>query len=100
MFDLLNIFLDEEIVLKGSYDYKLKSVGRALHSLGYITKNWDAKSNVQDGFLAAQEAKNIYSSFHTRLQRNNRLSDLLFYNRVDTEILSEFINFLKLYSQH
>jgi hypothetical protein len=100
MFDLLNIFLDEEIVLKGSYDYKLKSVGRALHSLGYITKNWDEKSNVQDGFLAAQEAKNIYSSFHTRLQRNNRLSDLLLYNRVDTEILSEFINFLKLYSQH
>lgn len=91
--DVLDMFKGEEIVVAGALDYKLKSIAKALHRLGKISTSWE--DTLQSGYAATQLAQHVYAARRTRQQHEDALADIRKYNRVDTQVLVEIVQFLQ-----
>jgi hypothetical protein len=57
--DILKIFKDEPIAVKGCLKYGLKNIGTAMYNLGYIKTVWD-KNDCNNGKLAMLNARKCY----------------------------------------
>lgn len=89
--DMYNIFTSEPIVVKGSLDFKLKNIGKAMFSHGLINTAWN-ELGPTDGLSAMLTAVDCY--------KNNQINGLEFqsiinYNEIDCKILWEIINYLR-----
>lgn len=85
--DVLDMFHREEIVVRGAFDYKLKSIAKALHRLGRIQTSWE--DAVQNGYDAMQQARQVYVGRRTRRQHVQALDAIRRYNQIDTQVLVE-----------
>ena len=73
---------------KGAFDYKLKSVAKAMYSHNMIQTVW--QSSCQDGLTAMYEAYEAY-----RTEDKKMLNDILDYNRVDVVTMMEIWKYLQ-----
>lgn len=91
--DMLSVFNTEPITIKGSYDFKLKSIGNALYKLKYINTIWNS-DGPGDGLEAMNYAIQYY--MEKKNNKNNKSMDAIIkYNEVDCKMIYEIVSFLR-----
>jgi putative phage-type endonuclease len=95
--DMLKIFKDEPITIRGALNFSLKSIAKAFHSFGFIQTIWD-ENGVCDGMGAMILAYNTYQS-----AKQNNIFDIMTtpdmrnirdYNEVDVTVMYEILMYL------
>ena len=89
--DMYKIFVKEPIVIKGCFNFKLKSIGKALFNHKLIKTNWD-ESGPEDGFDAMMGAIDYYTNINTNTQSMNTI---IKYNEIDCKILWEIMDYIR-----
>ena len=95
--DILSVFKYQPIVVKGAYNFSIKTIGTALYNLGLIKTTWDKKLDL-NGFAVMLQI-NQFNSQAERLELSLRdyeeVKDIIIYNMVDCQVLAEIIIFLQ-----
>jgi hypothetical protein len=98
-FDLNKFFLDETIVIKGSLNWSLKSIAKAMYQHGFINTIWkdDGFSDgLQVMFIASQLYNN--SSLPLNINNNQTINSIIQYNEIDCKSMYEILTYLKLHN--
>lgn len=96
-FDLLDVFRDEPVVVKGALTFGLKEVAKAMKSHGMITTQWgdgpysDGSSAMLGAYHASREAINKGISMRDTPQ----MKEIVKYNEVDCKVMYEIITYLR-----
>lgn len=90
--DILWLFTEEPITIKGCFSYSLKEVMRALKSLGLVECEWT--SEVTAGDEAMIHAYRELSAGRT-IETSKVLQDIAMYNQIDCIAISEVVDFLR-----
>lgn len=85
------IMTDVPIVVRGSYDFGLKSVAKAMHKLGLIKTIWN--TDVCDGSNAMFLSWKLYMK-HENIETSQTMKNIVYYNSIDCQTMAEIINFL------
>lgn len=96
--DLLKVFLEEPIGVKGALNYSLKTIAKTFYNHGYIQTIWDNNLSCVDGadaavgaFRANLECLQKGISF----QKHDLTQDIIKYNEVDCKTLQEILFYLR-----
>lgn len=95
--DLYRFISNEPFVVKGSLNFSLKSIVRAMHSHKLIETTWD-DDGVTDGMSAMLEAHNIYSQASRRkfnVEDHSTMQNIVKYNEVDVKVMWEILSFFR-----
>lgn len=92
--DLYKVFINEPIVIKGAFNYSLKTIGNAMYKLKLINTFWDSNSNCSNGLDALVQANKIFYS-NDNVQSSNML-DITNYNEIDCKVLCEILEYLRI----
>lgn len=91
--DILKMFHEEPIVIKGALNFSLKNIGKALYDLKYIKTIWDESLNVKNGLDAMFQAYHIYKN-KDNLNFEKEMEPIMKYNDVDCKIMWDILNAL------
>jgi len=97
--DILKMFHEEPILIKGALNFSLKSIGKALYDNRLIDVYWE-DSDCKSGLDAMFQAYQIYNypSF-TELTKsiydNEKMKIINRYNEVDCKIMWAILNYLR-----
>lgn len=91
--DFLKVMKEEPVVVRGSLNFSVKSIGTAMYKLGLIETTWD-KSGVADGLNAMVYAYEE-SKKNTNFRSSDIVRDIADYNEVDCKVVGEIIRFLR-----
>lgn len=89
-YDLYNVFKDEPIVIKGCFDFKLKSIIKSLNENELIDFSYN-DSEVTNGMDAQIIAWNYYNN---KDNYESEFNDVLYYNKLDCHALYFIYKFL------
>ena len=95
--DLQETFQEEQIVIKGAYNYKLKSIVSALSKYKFIKSSYDnllcenGMDAMVDGYNCYMSASRMNINIESYLQDKN----IIEYNRIDCYSLFEILEFLR-----
>ena len=95
--DLQDIFLEEQIVIKNCYNYKLKSIVSALHSHNLIKSNYN-NLECNNGIDAMVDGYQCYEmALRMNIPIENYLSDrnIIEYNKLDCSSLFDILQYLR-----
>ena len=87
-FDLCKYFVDNKIVINGSFTYKLKHISKALFKHNLIETDWD--DNEIDGLSAT-----LYGWYDLTNQDKSYVDDTLHYNMIDCKVMYDIVKFIK-----
>tara|TARA_B110000977_G_C11078682_1_gene492112 strand:- start:1679 stop:3727 length:2049 start_codon:yes stop_codon:yes gene_type:complete len=95
--DLEKIFRNEPICIKGSLNFKLKSIAKAMYKHNMIKTSWDSNSECEDGRLAMVLANNLYKQYDNfdDIIKTKVMQDIRKYNLVDVKVLYEMLDYLR-----
>jgi predicted RecB family nuclease len=91
--DILKIFHEEPIIIKGALNFSLKTVGKALNNMGLIKDFWIENSNVKNGLDAMFQAYQLYQNTKD-INENEIMKEIIKYNEIDCSIMWEILNVL------
>jgi putative phage-type endonuclease len=100
--DMLKIFKDEPITIRGALNFSLKSIAKAFYKHGFIKTTWD-DSECGDGMAAMVLALKCYRSVSKGELRLGPSNDIMSiptmktirsYNEVDCRVLQEIMDYL------
>ena len=86
-FDLYKYFLKNKIVVKGSFNYSLKSIAKAFYNNGLINTNWE--DNDIDGLIAS-----LYGWLELTENNTRYSQDIIYYNEIDCKVLYEIFKLI------
>jgi hypothetical protein len=93
--DLLSVFKQEGIAVRGCLNYNLKNISMALHDLGYIQTFWDKSNPCTNGADAMIQAYTAYQECQKRRGGNVKTSILMknieAYNEIDCRVLMDIL---------
>lgn len=99
--DMYYVFTDEPVVVHGALNFRLKSIGKAMHKLGYINTVWK-EDGPCDGLDAMISATKLYKQ---KLMTNDLnvletklMSEIISYNEVDCKIIWEIVSHLRVHN--
>lgn len=102
--DLMEMYIDAEVVIRGVWNYSLKDISKGLYNHGFIPEVWDDKSKGGDSILSGEKtiatATNCYKN---SLQKNIMVRDnpmfklIIDYNKMDCTVLYYLLLFLRKY---
>jgi hypothetical protein len=95
MIDLYQVFLNEPIVIKGSLNYSLKSIAKALYENKLISTIWDTSNSCANGLNAMLLAYQVYSKNICNPTEDFTMKEIEKYNEIDCKCLWEIINYLR-----
>tara|TARA_B100002051_G_scaffold276625_1_gene326214 strand:- start:2074 stop:3702 length:1629 start_codon:yes stop_codon:yes gene_type:complete len=94
LINILDYFRTQPIIVQGVFKFGLKSIGKALYNHNLIKSTWNENDNGLDSMIQfKQVCKN-----HTKkipLKRNNIITEVIEYNRIDCQVLYEIIELLR-----
>ena len=93
--DLLDVFKEEPITVKGAFNFGLKSIAKAMKSHGMIDTIWEAENPCADGLSAMLYSWREYSLRKEGVKSSELMRDISKYNEVDVKTLYEIITFLR-----
>jgi hypothetical protein len=94
--DLLKIFKDEPIGVRGCLKFGLKAVAKAMHANGLIKTTWSG--NCQDGQTAMLEARRCYDEAKRKsisVENMPAMCDIVKYNEIDCKTMWEIVEYLR-----
>lgn len=91
-FDVLELFKSEPILIKGVFDFSLKSVINGLSKFNLISINWP--SSCSNGLQAMLTIWECYHQ-HVDVSTLSKFQDVLLYNSLDCESIFKIIDFLR-----
>ncbi len=91
--DILKMFHNEPIIIKGALNFSLKSVGKALYKLGLIETIWSESDNITNGLDAMFQAYLIYTN-PDKSEFKKKMDTIQTYNLIDCKIMWEILNAL------
>ena len=94
-FDLYKLFLDNNIVIKGAFNFSLKNVANAMHNNGLIDTCWDKNSSCTNGLQAMFLAYNLYKNNDYVDENNNIMKEIIRYNIIDCKVMWEMLMYLR-----
>ena len=86
--DLLKVFKNEPITIKGCKNFSLKSVARTLKEHGYIKTMWD--NTYADGMAVL-----VSIGQNNNINNASMIYDIIKYNEIDCKVLSEILEYLR-----
>ena len=93
--DMLKLFQQEPIVIKGALNFKLKSVAGAMYRLGLIKTTWSQMDNGQLAMVKMVELDQLAERRHTTLNKLKEIKELIRYNEVDVKVMYEMLTHLR-----
>jgi hypothetical protein len=90
--DMYNIFMEEPIVIKGSFKFGLKSIAKAMQKHGMISTVMDSKCS--SGMTAMVSAYECYNT-EDEPSTCDVMKDIVKYNEYDCKVLWEIIRYLR-----
>ena len=93
--DILEVFKEEPISIKGVLNYGLKDVSKGLHNLGIINTIWQDDMDGRIALLEAAEAMNKAKIENLKFSEMDIVKSIEKYNYVDVKVIDEIINFLR-----
>lgn len=92
--DLCKVFQEEPIVVKGTYRFKLKHIGRAFFNNGLIETLWKDEK-MSDGFVAMLKAIEIYKNKNIFDDKNKECKSIINYNEIDCRVMWDIVKYLR-----
>lgn len=92
MIDFCAILKEHNVAIKGSMNYSLKNIARALYSEGQIPEIWN--SNNQSGKDSTLSIKKIINESN-KISDHKDTNDLLLYNKLDCSIMENIICYFR-----
>jgi putative phage-type endonuclease len=95
--DFLTVFKDEPIVVRGSLNFGLKSIVKAMYNNAFINTRWeDSKiSNGLNAMVYAWQEHVEYSKTGKSLTESKIIQDIIIYNEVDCKVIWEIMKYLR-----
>lgn len=96
--DLLEVFREEPIVIKGCFNFGLKDVVKAMHEHGLISTMWDKENPCSDGAAAmvmAQRASEEAERRQVSMRELPLIQYMQKYNEIDCKVLAELLIYLR-----
>lgn len=95
--DILYIFKQQPITIKGSYDFSLKTIGNALYNLGLIKTIWTSDLNGFNVMIEMSKYNKEAEKLKLSLKDYKEVNEIILYNMIDCNVLAEIIVFLQKY---
>lgn len=96
--DLLVVFKEEPIVIKGAMNFGLKTIATAMKKHGFIKSGWDKKSSCSDGrgaMIELYKAHNLACDKNTSMSKISTMKQIIRYNMMDVLVLYEIITYIR-----
>jgi len=96
--DLLKLFLEEPIGVKGALNYSLKTIAKAFFDSGFITTSYDQStgcSNGSDAALQGHHANRDSIERNISMKDHEYMPDIIKYNHIDVRVLYEILEHLR-----
>jgi putative phage-type endonuclease len=94
-FDLLKLFKNEPITIKGLFDYKLKNVIKIMNQHNLINIKWDEISDGLEAMILTWKYNKIACKNNIKLNQINKFKSIIDYNEIDCKSMFEIVNYLK-----
>lgn len=101
--DLLKVFKEEPIVIKGCLSYGLKDVAAAMKKHGFIKSSWNKEADCVDGqsaMIAARKAHLQARAANTSMLKIPVMKDIISYNEIDVKVMQEILSYLRMNHVH
>lgn len=95
--DLLSVFRYQPITIKGSFDFGLKNIAKALHKHGFIDTIWENDINGLLAMLRIHKYSQEAEKLNIVLNDFEEIKEIIHYNMVDCQVLAEIAIFLQNY---
>lgn len=96
--DLLKVFKEEPIVIRGALNFSLKTIVRAMTQNGFIDVEWTGGClDGQGAMLGAYEANRKAKKSKTSMRETPEIKAIDEYNRIDVKALYEIVNYLRIH---
>jgi hypothetical protein len=95
-FDLYKLFLDNNVVVKGAFNFSLKNVANAMYKNGLIKTCWDKNSSCTNGLQAMFLAYNLYKNNAYVDDNNDIMKEIIRYNIIDCQVMWEMLSYLRI----
>jgi hypothetical protein len=93
--DILEVFKEEPISIKGVLNYGLKDVSKGLYKLGIIDTTWEEDMDGRIALLEAADAMNKAKIENLKFSEMNIVKSIEKYNYVDVKVIDDIITFLR-----
>ena len=93
--DILDIFKEEPICIKGVFGYGLKEVSKALFKYGIIKTTWDMDMDGRIAMLEAEDAMSESKNLGVLFSEMDIVKVIKKYNYIDCQVLFEILEFLR-----
>ena len=93
--DLNSLFLDNNIVIKGALDFKLKNIAYAMYMNKQIKSHWDSTNPCSNGLDAMYFAYMVYASGDIVNESNNIIKNIMKYNEIDCKVMWEILEYIR-----
>jgi hypothetical protein len=96
-FDLLAVFKNNIITIRGAFNYGLKSIAKALYDLDYINTYWE-DNGIVDGLNAmvkALECSDDAKKRNIHMEKTPIMKHIIKYNETDCRMLLEILDFIR-----
>ena len=94
--DILTIFKNQPITIKGAFDFGLKSIANAMYNNGMIKTIWKNDLNGFSVMIKINEYNKEAENLDLNLKDFQEVKDIIIYNMVDCQVLAEIIVFLQM----
>lgn len=93
--DLMKLFKNEPILIKGLYSYKLKDVVKIMNLHNFININWDTINNALEAMILTWELNDYAIKNNIKLYNTSKFNSIIKYNEIDCKVMYEIMNYLK-----
>jgi len=94
LIDLLYYFRSEPIIIKGCFNFSLKTIGKNMFKHGLIKSTWSDTDNGLDAMIKFKEVC-LNKDKEIPLKRYNEIAEIIEYNKMDCVILMEILCYLR-----
>jgi hypothetical protein len=92
-YDLRKLFEENKVAIKGCFNYKLKSISKALYNNKMIKTTWDSNSKCCNGMDAMVLALQIYEKNEDI--NNIIMKDIRNYNKIDCIVMLDILEMIR-----
>lgn len=102
--DLMEMFIDAEVVIKNVWGYSVKDIAKGLFKIGLIPEVWNDNEKGGDNIISGEGTLTMAAKCYREIKNNGltiknnpNFRPLIEYNRMDCNVLQHLLSFLRNY---